>query len=251
MYFSPHPRIAPTVSRLLSEPVDKSLFQKTLLQPSSHASIAYMHLLQEGKFHSCKNHFYMLNPLSTSMHFIHTLVFLAIAFATFSSQIVHTIRCQPRPPPRFLSSFPLQHAGDCLSLLSQVPGTLFHEFTPSPSSLSIPFLPRTYISHKTCSLQINWRFSEASFNVTTPVLEAFSYVAPAGTDLVRECIQNGWDGVAVKRLQGIEITLHLGGPGSHRAWRLRQQTLREFLTEPEGIIMRNSFDTWSWGVWEV
>ena len=203
--------------------------------------------------------FQRLAPLFTSMHFVDALLFVVVVgFPFFSTQASHSIRCQPRPPPRFLSSFPSQHAADCLFLLSQIPGTFFHEVTSTPWSLSIPFLPRTYVSHKTCSLQISWYFSEDTSNVTAPpqepsapVLEAFSLVAPAGRDLVKECIRNGWDGVAVKTLQGITIELHLGGPGSHRAWRMMQQTLKELLTTPDGWIPRNSLDTWSWGVWEV
>ena len=218
-----------------------------------------MYQLQERTSHICKKLFHMLTQYSTSMHHVNTSIFVIALFLFFSTQaVVHTMRCQPRPPPRFLSSFPFQHADDCQFLLSRIPGTFFHELTPTPLSLSIPFLPRTYVSHKTCSLQITWQWAETASNVTTrlwepgpPVLEAFSFVAPAGADLVRECIQNGWDGISMKTLRGIKVEIHLGGPGTHRAWKLRQETLKELLAGSLGFIGANSFDTWSWGVWEV
>ena len=162
------------------------------------------------------------------MSLVDILLFLIAFFPLLSTPKGHTLRCQSWPPPRFLSSFPSQHAGDCVFLLSHIPGTLFHQLAPTPASLSPPFLPRTYISHKTCSLQITWRFSEVTSIVTTnpwqpspPVMEAFSYVAPVGRDLVRECIWSGWGEVALKAIRGIKLNIYLGGPGAHWAWRMR------------------------------
>ena len=156
-------------------------------------------------------------------------------------------------------------APDCHFIIAQLPSnpppqTLTR---PHPFSFSLPFLPVVDIRHSTCIIQLSFVPSGpnpfqsiAQFSrLNAPgVVDLYSVMKNAGSDVVRECIEDGdrWGGTATGKLGDVTWTIAVSwwSPGLAAQWRARVANMRTLMASGEEAP--EAFRGRRWGhFWEL
>ena len=139
---------------------------------------------------------------------------------------------------------PLDQAADCRFLLSHLPTDPFLNRGHSPPwSISLPFLPKAYIRHRSCSVQFTLFILKVPSHLQSsepdapapPVVLVWDLFRAMVEELVSQCIEKGRVGYGTRTYSwmSIMVTVFVGAtPSTREAIRTTQRQQMEMMVRP-------------------
>ena len=152
---------------------------------------------------------------------------------------------------------PTEQAADCRFLLSHLPtGPILNYGRSPPWILSLPFLPKAYIRHRSCFVQFTMFVSKPPVNLqssnpdnpTPPVLEIWDLFREIGEQLVVQCIEKDRVGHGTSTYPWMDVMVLIGDSSIiQEACRERQRDQRRYMALPQ----EDPDNVWSYTIYDV
>ena len=157
---------------------------------------------------------------------------------------------------------PPDQAEDCRFLLSHLPtGPILNSGQSPRWSISLPFLPKAHIRHRSCLAQFTLFVQKPPPGLDPsnpdpsrpPVLEVWDLFRAIGEDLVPQCIEKGRFGYGTASYSwlGMTVTVTIGADPTSRANCRAQQREQMELMERPLMPWEESDNVWNYAIYDV